>query len=107
MLEGANFALRKTLAALQIAGERDNTYVVFTSDNGYMLGEHRFASGKTVPYEESIHVPLVITGPDVSQGTVRDELVANNDLAPTMAGWAGVDAPNVDGRSLPSCRTER
>jgi len=100
MLEGATFALRKTLAALQNAGERDNTYVVFTSDNGYMLGEHRFASSKTVPYEESIHVPLVITGPDVPQGTVRDELVANNDLAPTMAGWAGVDAPNADGRSL-------
>jgi N-acetylglucosamine-6-sulfatase len=100
MLEGANFALRKTLGALQSVGERDNTYIVFTSDNGFMLGEHRLAFLKTVPYEESTHVPLVITGPDVPQGKVRDELVANNDLAPTMAAWAGVDAPSVDGRSL-------
>ena len=99
-LEGANLALQLTLAALERAGERDDTYVVFTSDNGYMLGEHRLASGKVVPYAESIRVPLVITGPGVPQGLTRDELVANNDLAPTMAGWAGVDTPSVDGRSL-------
>ena len=42
----------------------------------------------------------MITGLGVQQGIVRDELVANNDLAPTLVRWAGVEAPEVDGRSL-------
>jgi N-acetylglucosamine-6-sulfatase len=100
MLEGANLALERTLDAFARAGELENTFVVFSSDNGYTFGEHRLALTKSVPYEESIHVPLVITGPGVPQGIVRDELVVNNDLAPTIAGWAGVDDPEADGRSL-------
>jgi N-acetylglucosamine-6-sulfatase len=106
MLEGAAAAMKRTLSALGSTGERDNTYVVFSSDNGYMLGEHRIPGGKSKPYEESIHVPLVITGPGVPRGITRDELVANNDLAPTLAQWAGVEAPGVDGRSLAPLLTE-
>ena len=100
MLEGSAYALRRTRDALADTGELGNTYIVFTSDNGRMLGEHRIPAGKALPYEEAIHVPLVITGPGVPKRTERSELVANNDLAPTMAEWAGVEAPEVDGRSL-------
>jgi arylsulfatase A-like enzyme len=87
------------VATLKAAGEYDNTYVVFTSDNGYGLGQHR-VEGKGTPYEESIKVPLVVVGPDVEPGTV-DELALNIDLAPTIAELAGVATPDfVDGRSL-------
>jgi len=108
MLEGANLALEHTLEALERVGERENTFVVFSSDNGFMLGEHRLRYTKALPYEESIRVPLVVTGPGVARGVTRDELVVNNDLAPTMAGWAGVDARRRTGaRSTPFSRAMR
>jgi N-acetylglucosamine-6-sulfatase len=78
----------------------DNTYIVFTSDNGDYFGEHRLQE-KAAVYEEDIRVPLLVRGPGVPQGRVRSELVLNNDLAPTFASWAGVTPPSfVDGRAL-------
>ena len=73
---------------------------MFTSDNGYLFGEHRFTS-KILPYEESIRVPLIIRHPSMSVASIADALVLNNDLAPTIADLAGVDPDIVvDGRSL-------
>jgi N-acetylglucosamine-6-sulfatase len=100
MLEGAALALKHVLDALEQTGELDNTYIVFSSDNGYMLGEHRIPKGKAIPYEESVRVPLVMAGPGIPANVKRDELVVNNDIAPTIAQWAGVKTPEVDGRSL-------
>ncbi|HEX6710416.1 MAG TPA: sulfatase [Rubrobacter sp.] len=80
--------------------ELGDTYVVFTTDNGLQRGEHRLLK-KSTPYEESTEVPLVIRGPGVPAGEARDQLVINNDFAPTFADWTGVDVPDfVDGRSL-------
>lgn len=82
------------------AGRWSNTVVVFTSDNGWLYGEHR-AAGKVLAYEESIRVPLLIRGPGVPAGQHRSALVLNNDLAPTIAELAGaIPAPSCDGRSL-------
>jgi arylsulfatase A-like enzyme len=81
--------------------ELSNTYVVFTSDNGLHLGEHRINKKKWTAYEEAIRVPLLVRGPGVPSGTSRSQMVLNNDLAPTFASWAGVTPPSfVDGRSL-------
>ena len=78
-----------------------NTLVIFTSDNGYLLGEHRVPSGKVLPYEPSIRVPLLMRGPGVPRGKVRRDLVWNGDLAPTILDAAGARAPfALDGRSL-------
>ncbi|HSI79809.1 MAG TPA: sulfatase [Solirubrobacterales bacterium] len=73
---------------LRATGELENTYVVFTSDNGFMLGEHRLTQ-KSFLYEESIRVPLIIRGPELARGQTRDEPVANIDLAPTILDLAG------------------
>lgn len=87
------------VATLKATGEDDNTYIFFTSDNGYGLGQHRI-EGKGTPYEESIKVPLVVVGPGVEPGPIG-EIGLNIDLAPTIAELAGVTAPEfVDGRSL-------
>ena len=84
---------------LQASGTLDNTYVFFTSDNGYLLGEHRRAE-KGMPYEEAIRVPLLVRGPGVVPRPIAD-LAANIDLAPTIAELTGAEAPDfVDGRSL-------
>ena len=87
--------------ALRRTGELDDTLIVFTSDNGFLLGEHRIRTGKQYPYEESIRVPLVIRGPGVPRGETRRALAANVDLAPTILDYAGAKPPNrPDGRSL-------
>jgi len=87
--------------ALIAQQELNKTVIVFTSDNGYMFGEHRIHAGKTVPYEPSARVPLVIRGPGFPAGTSFSKRVANIDIAPTFADLANT-APglDVDGRSL-------
>jgi len=86
---------------LQATGQWSRTYMFFTSDNGWHLGEHRIAAGKNTPYEESIRVPLIVRGPAVPEGRTVPLLACNNDLAPTFAHLAGAQVPDlVDGRSL-------
>ena len=105
--------IQKLLDTLKSAGQLDDTYIFFTSDNGFHMGEHRLHAGKLTPYEEDIRVPLFVRGPGVPAGQERQELVANIDLAPTIAELAGARVPDfVDGRSLlslliPGVRTER
>ncbi|WP_330229133.1 sulfatase [Nocardia sp. NBC_00508] len=80
-------------------GELDNTYLLFTSDNGYSLGAHRLTQ-KMAPYEESLRVPLAIAGPGISAGAT-DAMALTIDLAPTILSWAGLPVPEaMDGRSL-------
>lgn len=89
------------IKALFKSGELANTYFVFTSDNGFHLGQHRLTPGKDRPFEEDMRVPLIIRGPGIPAGMVRDEMTLNVDFAPTMAEWAGATMPAfVDGRSL-------
>jgi arylsulfatase A-like enzyme len=85
---------------LEAAGELENTYIVFTSDNGYHLGTHRLNHGKKTPYEEAARVPFFVRGPGVPAGSKVEDLVLNNDMAPTFAELAGVEFVEVDGRSL-------
>jgi arylsulfatase A-like enzyme len=107
-------AVARLVAVLQETGQLENTYVVFTSDNGYMQGEHRVASGKSLPYEPSVRVPLLIRGPGIPAGESSKELVANVDLAATFAAIAKASPRRaLDGRSLlpfardPARRSER
>lgn len=90
----------QTFEALRRTGELDDTVVLFTSDNGYLLGEHRYR-GKILPYEESIRVPLLARGPGIPAGGVRDQVVTTVDLAPTILDVTGVEPGRVvDGRSV-------
>jgi N-acetylglucosamine-6-sulfatase len=87
--------------ALRQSGELDNTYIFFTSDNGFHFGIHRLSVGKWTAYEEDIRVPLIVRGPGVPEGQKLEQIVLNNDLAPTFAELGGVEAPSFeDGRSL-------
>lgn len=87
--------------ALDARGALGDTYILFTSDNGFFMGEHRINIGKAAPYEESIRVPLFVRGPGVPAGRRVDSLALNLDLAPTFAEIAGARAADsVDGRSL-------
>ncbi len=94
-------AVEATIEALAATGELDNTIIAFTSDNGFMMGQHRIPGGKGVPYEPSLRVPLSIRGPGFPAGVVREQLVATVDLAPTFLEAAGATAGLImDGTSL-------
>ena len=100
-LQSVDDLIETLVRELRQTGVLDHTYIVFTSDNGFHLGQHRMQQGKQTAYETDIHVPLIIRGPGIPAGVGRDELVAEIDLAPTFAQWAGLGPPSfVDGRSL-------
>lgn len=100
MMLSVTDALETLLAALRRAGRLDDTYVFFLSDNGFMEGEHRRPSGKGLPYEEAVTVPMFVLGPDVPAARSSDALVYNHDVTATIVDLAGVVAPRLDGRSL-------
>jgi N-acetylglucosamine-6-sulfatase len=82
-LLSVNEAVRRIITRLKKAHDLRRTYIFFTSDNGLQLGSHRLFF-KSYLYEESTRVPLIIRGPRFPAGVVRDQLVANIDLAPTI-----------------------
>lgn len=86
---------------LEQAGKLDNTYIIFTSDNGFHMGEHAFSGGKGLPYIEDVNVPFFIRGPGIEPGATVTQMTANIDLAPTIVDIAnGKTADFVDGRSF-------
>lgn len=89
------------IRSLKKTGQLDNTYIIFTSDNGYHLGDHRMKEGKNSPYDTDISLPLGIRGPGIKPGTTIDEITGNIDIAPTIADMAGARmSSDIDGESL-------
>ena len=100
-LKAVDRGVAAVVGALRAAGELDNTIIVFTSDNGLMMGEHRIIESKSTPYEPALRVPLLMRGPGVPAGVVRQQLVGTVDLAPTVAELARAVPTRVfDGTSL-------
>ena len=95
--------------ALRRAGELERTYVIYTSDNGFMQGEHRVREGKMLPYDPSTNVPLMIRGPGIPRDRTTRATVGDVDLAPTILDATPARAPRaLDGRSiLPFARNVR
>jgi N-acetylglucosamine-6-sulfatase len=94
-------AIDKIVNELSAKGVLGNTYLIFTSDNGFMQGQHRLHQGKFAPYEPSIQVPLMIRGPGIPPGGQPRALVWNGDITSTILKAADAN-PGLqqDGRSL-------
>jgi N-acetylglucosamine-6-sulfatase len=91
----------RIMEALNTSGELANTYVMFMSDNGLLLGEHRLRGGKVVPYEVANHVPFMVRGPGIRAGMTIADLTGQVDFAPTVLAMAQLAIPtSVDGFSL-------
>ena len=91
----------KTLDVLERTGEAEETYVIFTSDNGYFLGEQGIRQGKVLPYEAALRVPLLMSGPGIPAGEERSDPFLSIDLASTLADMADArPTSQVDGISL-------
>ncbi len=100
-VEAVDKLLADTEATLAAEHLTDKTYIVFSSDNGYHLGQHRLLYGKQTAFDTDIRVPLIVAGPGVPAGKVMHQVVENTDLYPTFAQLGGATiAPSVEGRSL-------
>ena len=90
--------VQKELQAKNLAGD---TYFIFSSDNGYHMGEYRLMPGKQTAFDTDIHVPLIVSGPAVPAGRNDSHLVSNVDIAPTLETLAGATVgTGVDGISM-------
>jgi len=99
-LQAVDEGVEQLVDHLDAAGELDNTYIFFTSDNGFLLGEHNLIT-KNVPYRQSIRVPMLVRGPGIEPGAVREQRALMIDLAPTFADIAdATPLVTVDGVSL-------
>jgi N-acetylglucosamine-6-sulfatase len=101
-LQAVDEMVAELIKTLDETGQLENTYIIFTSDNGFHMGQHRLYSGKEFLFEEDISVPFVVRGPGIPENVaVSEYLTGNVDLASTLTEWAGVQPPAfVDGRSL-------
>ena len=94
-------AVARIVASLSAAGELADTYLIFASDNGLMLGEHRIRGGKSTPYEVASRVPFMVRGPGIPAGRAVPKVAGQIDFAPTVLAMAGLPArASVDGVNL-------
>ncbi|ROV99094.1 hypothetical protein VMCG_06606 [Cytospora schulzeri] len=103
-LQSVDEMVAHMIDVLEEKGELDNTVIVFSSDHGYHMGQHRVPCGKTLPYKEDTHVPFMIRGPGIPKGLATDIPSNHIDIAPTLLALTGLDESEwpswLDGRSL-------
>jgi N-acetylglucosamine-6-sulfatase len=100
-LRGVDDGVKEIVEELGALHELKDTYIIFTSDNGFFYGQHRLTGGKFLAYEPSTHLPFLIRGPGIKPGSESNQLASNVDIAPTVLELAGVRADrSLDGRSL-------
>lgn len=93
-LSAIDESLGSVLATLEQMGELDNTVIIYSSDNGYFMGEHTFLD-KRLAYENSMRVPMLIRYPKlIKPNTIIDEQCLNIDMAPTILNLAGIEKPD-------------
>jgi arylsulfatase A-like enzyme len=87
-LQSVDRAIEKTVATLAATGQLDETYIILTSDNGFLIGEHNL-TGKLWYFRESLGIPMYIRGPGLEPGSISETPVSNADWAPTIAAMTG------------------
>ncbi|PWY66783.1 Arylsulphatase [Aspergillus heteromorphus CBS 117.55] len=106
-LQAVDELVEDIVGRLERAHALDHTYLFYTSDNGYHIGQHRLHPGKECGFEEDIRVPMFVRGPGVPAGHEVDSVTTHIDLAPTLFRIAGL-APKeeFDGTAMPLTAAE-
>ncbi|KAK3291894.1 alkaline-phosphatase-like protein [Chaetomium fimeti] len=114
-LQSVDELVEQVVERLERLGVLEETFVFYTTDNGFHIGQHRLQPGKECGFEEDINIPLIVRGPGVPRGEVAEVVTAHVDLAPTVLGIAGVDVegvvkggvvPEFDGEGIPLTKGE-
>lgn len=94
--------MNRTIARLEQHNILNNTYIVYTTDNGFHISNHRLPPGKRCPYEEDINVPMIMRGPGIPKGSSFDLVTSHTDLVPTILQWTGASGvQDPDGVAIP------
>ncbi|KAF1849200.1 arylsulfatase-like protein [Cucurbitaria berberidis CBS 394.84] len=102
-LQGIDEIVDGVVSRLRKHGILDNTYIVYSSDNGYHIGQHRLQPGKECGFEEDINIPLMIRGPNVPENVTTDIVTTHTDLAPTFLQLIGAPLrADFDGEVIPT-----
>lgn len=99
-LQSVDEMVEETVRVLEQSGRLDDTYVIYTTDNGYHIAQHRMHPGKECGFETDVHIPLAIRGPGVAAGRVSKAVTSHTDIAGTIMGLAGSPIDS-DGTPLP------
>jgi N-acetylglucosamine-6-sulfatase len=101
-LQPVDELIESVIERLTEAGIIENTYIFYTTDNGYHIGQHRLQPGKQCGFEEDINIPLMVRGPGVPRGKILDIVTSHTDLAPTFLSLAGAKLrDDFDGTPIP------
>lgn len=104
-MQGVDELVESLVARLEESGQLDNTYIFYTSDNGFHIGQHRLPPGKSTGFDEDIRVPFYVRGPGIPEGKVHDAVTTHIDVAPTLFRLAGIPLrDDFDGTPIPLAR---
>ena len=101
-LQSVDEMVEQLISMLDKAGQLENTYVIYSSDNGYHISQHRLHPGKMLAFEEDVRIPFIWRGPGIPEGETRSFPTSHTDLAPTLLKIAGLSTNdrNFDGLAI-------
>lgn len=100
-LQSVDEMVEKLVKMLEAKNLLDDTYIFYTTDNGYHLSQHRLHAGKECGYDTDIHIPLIVRGPGIARGHRTDLVTSHTDIAPTIMKLAGQSRDDFDGVPIP------
>ena len=102
-LQSVDDVVNSTIAYLEKYNLLNNTFIIYSTDNGFHISQHRLFPGKNCPYEEDINVPLIIRGPGIGAKKTISVATSHTDLAPTILHMAQAKLPSyLDGAPVPA-----
>ncbi|GKU06113.1 unnamed protein product [Fusarium langsethiae] len=105
-LQSVDEMLHELVLKLEAAGEIDNTYIFYSTDNGYHISQHRMHPGKECGYDTDIHIPMFLRGPGIKEGGEINVVTTHTDIVSTILKLAGVDK-QTDGELMPLSEPEQ
>ncbi|KAI1330959.1 alkaline-phosphatase-like protein [Xylariaceae sp. FL0255] len=107
-LQSVDEMIESLVLRLEQHGVLDNTYIFFSTDNGYHIGQHRLQPGKQCAYREDVNIPMLVRGPGVPSNVITQRVSSHTDLTPTFLNLAGASGPEdyFDGRVIPLTQAE-
>lgn len=100
-LQSVDEMVEKLIRTLEAKDLLDNTYIFYTTDNGYHLSQHRMHAGKECGFDTDIHIPLIVRGPGIARGHRSNLVSSHTDLSPTIMKLAGQSRDDFDGIPIP------